>query len=67
MSPLHYLSSCTDFGFEVTEIFVIEKRLPDSQSTKIGDYLTHRVGESFIDYEYLLEFEAKIGTAHNVV
>jgi hypothetical protein len=28
---------------------------------------TRRVGESFFDYEYLLEFEAKIGTARNVV
>jgi hypothetical protein len=26
-----------------------------------------RVGESFFDYEYLREFEAKIGTARNVV
>jgi hypothetical protein len=31
------------------------------------DYLTRRVGESFFDYEYLREFEAKIGTARNVV
>ncbi len=26
-----------------------------------------RVGESFFDYEYLREFEAKIGSAPNVV
>jgi hypothetical protein len=31
------------------------------------DSLTRRVGESFFDYEYLREFEAKIGTARNVV
>jgi hypothetical protein len=28
---------------------------------------TRRVGESFFDYEYLREFEVKIGTARNVV
>ncbi len=28
---------------------------------------TRRVGESFFDYEYLREFEAKIETAQNVV
>jgi hypothetical protein len=28
---------------------------------------TGRVGESLFDYEYLREFEAKIGTARNVV
>jgi hypothetical protein len=30
------------------------------------DSPTRRVGESFFDYEYLREFEAKIGTAQNV-
>ena len=28
MSPLHYLSSRSDFGFEFADIFVFEKRLP---------------------------------------
>ncbi len=32
MSPLHYLSSCSDSAFEFAEIFIIEKRLPDSSS-----------------------------------
>jgi hypothetical protein len=32
MSPFHYLSSCSDFGFKFTEILVIEKLLPDSPS-----------------------------------
>ncbi len=27
------------------------------------DSKTHRVGESIVEYEYLREFEAKIGTA----
>ncbi len=31
------------------------------------DSPTRRVGELFFDYEYLREFEAKIGTAPNVV
>jgi hypothetical protein len=32
IGPLHYVSSRSDFSFEVSEIFVIEKRLPDSPS-----------------------------------
>ncbi len=31
------------------------------------DSPTRCVGESFFDYEYLSEFEVKIGTARNVV
>ncbi len=31
------------------------------------DSPTRRVGESFSDYEYLREFEGKIGTARKVV
>jgi hypothetical protein len=36
-------------------------------SRRIGDSQTRRVGESFFDFEYLREFEAKIRTARNVV
>jgi hypothetical protein len=32
IDPLHYLSSPSYFIFEFVEIFVIEKRLPDSAS-----------------------------------
>ncbi len=32
IGPLHYISSRSDFGFEFAEIFVIERRLPDSPS-----------------------------------
>jgi hypothetical protein len=32
IGPLHYISSYSDFGLEFVEIFVIEKRLPDSPS-----------------------------------
>ncbi len=31
------------------------------------DFATHRCGESIFEYEYLREFEAKIGTAGKVV
>jgi hypothetical protein len=33
MSPLHYLSGRSDFGFEFAEIFVFEKRLPAITNT----------------------------------
>jgi hypothetical protein len=46
IDPLHYLSSRSAFGFEFAEIFVIEKRLPDSASRRIGDSPNRRVGES---------------------
>jgi hypothetical protein len=35
IGPLHYISSRSDFGFEFTEIFVIEKLLSDSASRPI--------------------------------
>ncbi len=37
IDPLHYLLSRSDFGFELAEIFVIEKRLPDSASRRLPD------------------------------
>ncbi len=43
---------------------------PNTISISIGnlvDSLTRRVGELFFNYEYLREFEAKIGTAGKVV
>ena len=43
------------------------QRLPDSPSRRVADSPTRRVGESFFDYEYLREFEAKSGTARKVV
>ncbi len=41
MSPLYYLSSHSDFGYEFAEIFVIEKRLPDSPSRGV-DKIAYR-------------------------
>ncbi len=62
IDPLHYLSSRSAFGFEFAEIFVIEKRLPESASRRlsgsasrgvadsptrwVGESTTHRLGES---------------------
>jgi hypothetical protein len=45
IDPLHYLSHRSAFGFEFAEIFVIEKRLPESASRGVGNSPTRRVGE----------------------
>ncbi len=34
IGPLYYISSCSDFDFEFTEIFVIKKRLAESVNSK---------------------------------
>jgi hypothetical protein len=34
LSPLYYLSSRSDFGFEFAEIFVIEKQLPEVKALR---------------------------------
>jgi hypothetical protein len=39
---VHYLSSHFDFGFEFVEIFIIEKRLPDSGSRRLSDSASRR-------------------------
>ncbi len=46
IDPLHYLSSRSEFGFEFAEIFVIDKRFPNSASPGVGNSPTQRVGES---------------------
>jgi hypothetical protein len=57
IDPLHYLSSRSPFGLEFAELFVIEKRLPDSASREsrrladlasggVDDSPTRQVGES---------------------
>jgi hypothetical protein len=46
IDPLNYLSSRSDFGFEFAEIFVTEKRLPDSANRRVGESATLRFGES---------------------
>ncbi len=37
IGPLHYILSLSDFGFEFSEIFVFEKRLPNSTIRGVGD------------------------------
>ncbi len=46
IDPLHYLSSRSDFGFEFAEIFIIEKRLPDSAIRRVGESANLRLSES---------------------
>jgi hypothetical protein len=47
IDPLYYLSSRSDFGFEFTEIFVIEKRLPDLASRRLSDSTSQEVETLF--------------------
>jgi hypothetical protein len=37
IDPLHNLPSRSDFGFEFAEIFVIEKRVGDSPTPRLGE------------------------------
>ncbi len=46
IDPLHCLTSRSAFGFEFAEIFVIEKRLPDSPSRRLPDSPSRRVTDS---------------------
>ncbi len=46
IGPLHYISSCSDFGFEFAEIFVNEKQLADLVTHRFSDSLTLQIGES---------------------
>ncbi len=46
IGPLHYISSRSDFGFEFSEIFVFEKRLPDSTIRGVGDSPYQQYAES---------------------
>jgi hypothetical protein len=49
MSPLHYLSGRSDFGFEFAELVVLEKRLPaitDTGSRRLPISLSRGVDDS---------------------
>jgi hypothetical protein len=46
IGPLNYISSRSDFGFEFSEIFIFEKRLPDSMIRVVGDSPYQRYAES---------------------
>ncbi len=45
IGPLNYISSRSDFGFEFSEIFVFEKRLPDSRIRGVRDSPYQRYAE----------------------
>jgi hypothetical protein len=46
IGPLHYILSRSDFGFKFSEIFLFQKRLPDSTIRGVGDSLYQRYAES---------------------
>ncbi len=46
IGPLHYISSRSEFGFEFSEIFVFEKRLPDATIRGFGDSPYQQYAES---------------------
>ncbi len=46
IGPSHYISSRSDFDFEFAEIFVIEKRLPDSVDKNAYRYKCFQTFES---------------------
>jgi hypothetical protein len=49
MSPLHYLSSRSDFDFEFVEIFVIEKR----KTRRVGESTRFSIELPFFPYKLL--------------
>jgi hypothetical protein len=46
IGSLHYITGRSDFGFEFSEIFVFEKRLPDSTIRGVGDSPYQQYAES---------------------
>ncbi len=60
MSPLQYLLSRSEFGFEVAEIFITEKRLSDSPSQGVDEFPIRRDrsrnGESMSRYSKFFKF-----------
>jgi hypothetical protein len=58
MSPLHYISSHSDFCFEFAEIFVIEKQLPDLPSRGVNK-IAYR-------YNFFKPLNKSIVIVHNI-
>ncbi len=54
----HYLLSRSGFGFKFAEIFIIEKRLPNSASRWLTHSASRRVGESMT--AWLAELESRL-------
>ena len=61
------LSDSPCFSFKHSKADPLTRRVGESSTPRLADSPTQRVGESFFDYEYLREFEAKSGTARKVV
>jgi hypothetical protein len=57
IDPLHYLLGRSDFGFELAEIFLIEKQLSDSANRGVSDSPTRRVRELFFSITNISAFE----------
>jgi hypothetical protein len=45
IGPLHYISSCSDFGFEFVEIFVIKIQLPETPILRLGESGSRRISD----------------------
>jgi hypothetical protein len=58
ITPLHYLSSRSDFLFKFAEIFVITKRLPDSASRGV-DKIAYR-------YNFFKPVNKSMVIVHNI-
>ncbi len=48
LGPLQYISSCSDFGFEFSEIFVFENRLPASVSRGVDKIFFKPLNNSIV-------------------
>ncbi len=64
LGPLHYISSCSDIGFESAKIFVFEKQLPISVSRGV-DKIAYRIifkplNNSILIVKYPGKFLAKL-------
>jgi|LakMenEpi03Aug12_release.lakeMendotaPanAssembly.Ray.scaffolds.fasta_scaffold1667853_2 hypothetical protein len=59
-SPTHHGDS-PSFLFKIQKLTL--RLSGESLTPRLGELRIRRVGELFFDYEYLCEFEAKIGTA----
>jgi hypothetical protein len=60
-------SRLTNAGCFLLNIQQPTLRLRELATPRPAEWESRLVGELFLDFEYLCEFEAKIGTARNVV
>ncbi len=57
----------SEFFFKHSKADSPTRQIGESSTPRLAKSESRRVGESFFYYEYLREFEAKIGTARKVV